>query len=145
MTGKQTLFIALFTGIGGLFAVIGYAMLYHTLRFLRVAVRARATVVGYDPRTSTSNDNRTSTFYHAKIEFMDQLGMQHNVTMSVGTGSPSYPEGSIVDILFDPDRPERARIDSFSHLWLFPLVFGGMGTIFVVIGLVVWLLRIPVG
>jgi hypothetical protein len=40
---------------------------------------------------------------------------------------PMYREGQTVPVLYRPVRPDRAIINAFSALWLFPTVFGGIG------------------
>jgi hypothetical protein len=37
-----------------------------------------------------------------------------------------------VKVLYDPNAPTRARIDSFESLWLFPLLFAGSGLVFII-------------
>jgi hypothetical protein len=52
----------------------------------------------------------------------------------VGSNPPRYTVGQKVPILYKPGRHDAARINSFFDLWLIPLVFGGSGSVFAVMG-----------
>ena len=46
----------------------------------------------------------------------------------------SYPPLYKVRILYDPDRPEAARIRSFYELWFMPSLFRWLGVVFSAVG-----------
>lgn len=56
---------------------------------------------------------------------------------------PEYELGDSVRVLYDPGCPSEARIRSFTSLWLLPIVLGGLGLIFTVLGVVLLLGGIP--
>ncbi len=47
---------------------------------------------------------------------------------------PEYEVGASVRVLYDPTRPDEARIRSFTSLWLPLAGLGGLGIIFTVLG-----------
>ncbi|MCC7359429.1 MAG: DUF3592 domain-containing protein [Anaerolineales bacterium] len=49
------------------------------------------------------------------------------------TNPPAYAVGDRVTVRYDRANPETARLDSFVELWLFPLVFGGVGLLLFII------------
>ncbi|TBU75238.1 DUF3592 domain-containing protein [Phytopseudomonas daroniae] len=60
------------------------------------------------------------------------LGEYHSSTCS---NPPSFDIGERVALYYDPQSPERARIDSFGQNWLGSLIVGGIGSVFLLIGL----------
>jgi len=61
-------------------------------------------------------------------------GQTFEVTGSVASDPPSYSVGEKVTVLYRPDRFGDGRIHSFTELWLFPVAFGGMGTLIALFG-----------
>lgn len=49
---------------------------------------------------------------------------------------PAFAIGERVAVYYDSQDPERARIDSFTENWIGSLIVGGIGLIFLLIGLV---------
>ena len=49
------------------------------------------------------------------------------------TNPPAYDVGDRVTVRYERANPENARLDSFVELWLFPVVFGGVGLLLAVI------------
>ncbi len=49
----------------------------------------------------------------------------------------SFALGETVPLFLDPDNPYDILIDTFSERWLLPVILGGMGLVFFVIGMVV--------
>ncbi|KIP96305.1 MULTISPECIES: DUF3592 domain-containing protein [Pseudomonas] len=60
------------------------------------------------------------------------LGEYHSSTCST---PPSFDIGERVAVYYDPQEPERARIDSFEQNWIGSLIVGGIGAVFLAIGL----------
>jgi hypothetical protein len=54
-----------------------------------------------------------------------------------GHFSSNFPpkQGETVSVVYPPDRPSEGMIDSFWEQWLGPLLFGGLGLIFTLVGL----------
>ncbi len=56
-------------------------------------------------------------------------GRQIQCESIVSRYPPRYSAGDKVRILYDPDRPEAARIRSFYYLWFMPSLFSGLGVV----------------
>jgi len=54
---------------------------------------------------------------------------------------PKYRVGEPVAVVYDPADPKDARVDSFTELWLFPTLAGGLAALFVPLGATLLLLR----
>ncbi len=68
-----------------------------------------------------SRSDEGGTVYSPVIEFM-----AHGQTYSFESGNasdpPEYEVGDEVRVLYDPETPEGARIESFAELWLMPII-----------------------
>ncbi len=60
------------------------------------------------------------------------LGEYHSGTCST---PPSFDIGERVTVYYDPQNLERARIDSFEQNWIGSLILGGIGAVFLALGL----------
>ena len=61
-------------------------------------------------------------------------GTTYRIQGHVSSSSPSYTVGEGVVILYSADNPAEGRIDSFTEKWLVPIIFGGSGLLFTLIG-----------
>ncbi len=119
-----------------LFTLIGAAMLAgaffwygSTSNFLKEAVKAEGAVV--ELVRSQSSD---STTYRPVVHFLSQDGRQIEFTSTSGSNPPSYTSGEKVEVLYLPSAPQDARINGFFSLWGGPVIVGGMGSLFFLIG-----------
>lgn len=55
---------------------------------------------------------------------------------NVSSSPPAWQVGEPVKVLFDPNDPSQAVIDSFAGRWLVPLLLGLFGGVFAFIGFV---------
>jgi hypothetical protein len=132
-----------------LFAIIGLVLLLgslavcnHTASFARRAARAQGTVTALVRRESTSYSNtnasysnlpRTTYTYQAVVRF--RHGTEQTLFYdSVATSPPAYHVGQTVEVLYLESDPNDARIASFMSLWFVPLIFGGIGAVFLAVG-----------
>lgn len=126
---------------GGFIMLIGLGLLVKILRFLRTAASARATMVGHETRVGEV-DGCAASYAHPVVEFVDLEGSKRCVTISVGTyGFSDLPNGSQVEIVFNPQDPEEAYVRHFVHLWLLPLVVMGLGFGLLMFGLLAFFSR----
>jgi len=143
MEGEK-IFVVLPLCVGSVFSLFGLCLALNTLQFVRSAVKTPGVVVGHAKHT-IQGDDRTSTYYHAEIEFDDQGGKRRRVTLTQGNGSKSPVEGHRVWVLYDPSNPQDARLSRASDLWLFPLVFLAMGLLALAAGIWALCFGVPQG
>ena len=129
--------LTLFLVVGTMFLVVGLPLLVDTLQFLRSATRTQGRVIGY--LEQETGDSRMSHVWHPQVEFEDQHGQRHTVTLRIGSDRKCYKEGFSLPILFDPTCPSDAKIDSFCHVWQFPLMFTVGGVFGIGMAFVIWL------
>lgn len=64
------------------------------------------------------------------VEFRDGDGLQQEFKNFIG-GSNWYHAGTRVDVLYDPDQPDRAQINDWTSLWAITVIGLGTGSLFI--------------
>ena len=113
--------------MGVLLLVGGVIGLLHTKRFVSDAERATGTVIDLSSRTDSDGD----VMYHPVVRFTNAEGRTVQFVSSTGSSPASESEGDRVEVLYDPDDPEDAKLSGFFDLWLWPIAFGALGGMFV--------------
>jgi hypothetical protein len=112
---------------GVLFLLVGLALFGREIRFGQSALSAPGTII--DVRVTENADGPN---YVPVVEFSPQDG---RVVHFQGTStSPAPVKGTPVKVLYDIEKPEQARIDSFVQRWLFPTIFTPVGLVLILIG-----------
>jgi type II secretory pathway pseudopilin PulG len=127
--------------IGIVFAIVGVVMLViavvvfsRTRRFLATALSAQGTVIEMIQRTRRDREGRTSTVWAPRVQF-SVSGQTIEFESKVGSSPPRYKEGQAIDVKYDPQDPNNARVAAASSMWLVPALVGGIGVIFLIVGL----------
>ena len=123
------------TFVSGGFVLVGSGMLIAAGRefggrraFLRNSATASGTITAL-----TENRERDEISYFPKVEFHTPSG--RGITFQSGMGGRAARRiGDSVTVRYRLDRPHDAEIDAFMPLWGLSLVFGTLGTAFVLIG-----------
>jgi len=123
--------------IGGGFLFAGLALLAgagwaenSARRFEAGAERGSGTVIDLARRTS---DDGGYT-YAPVVEWRDASGTRQEFVGGVASSPPSYDRGEAVAVLYPPGQPGRARIADFTNRYFLPLLLGGMGAVFSLVG-----------
>lgn len=134
--GVLVLLGVIFGGVTLILVLIAAGLVLRTWSFLGNAESATGTVVALTPRqTCSDNDNdknrmSCSTVYAPLVRFTTADGREIEYQSSTATSPPSHRVGDQVEVLYLPDDPYRARVDSWVDLWLAPTIVGGIGGIF---------------
>ena len=127
--------------IGIVFAVVGVVLLaigvkiyLSTKKFLATAVGAQGTVIEMVERTRRDREGDVSTMWAPKVRF-EVAGKPIEFESSVGASPPRYKEGQTIDVKYDPQDPNNAKVASGSSYWTGPIILGGLGVIFTIVGL----------
>ena len=124
----------------GLALVLSAGVVFFRQRKARAsAVRGSGVVVDLVRR-----QGRRGWLYHPVVEFETTSGRRARFEEAVGSNPAGYSTGQQVKVLYQPDDPEKAEIDSFTSLYFYPgclLVIGAGftllgGCLSVVMGLV---------
>ncbi len=132
MKGKIGGIIVLLIGLGLLTG--GYFAWKHQSSFLATAVKAEGTVVSMDRESSRDSNGNTSYTYYPQISFTTADNQSIEFRGSTGSNPPSYQTGDKVEVLYDPKTPTSASINSFTSLWLGPIILGVLGAVFSLVG-----------
>jgi hypothetical protein len=117
-------------GLPGLGLLLGSFFAFNsTQNFLEKSVTATGTVI--DLRLEYSED---SNVYYPLVKFQTENGKEIKFKSSFGTNPPAYQVGEEVSIIYLPDNPNKAQINSFWSLWFLSILLLGMGTVFTAIG-----------
>jgi Protein of unknown function (DUF3592) len=137
--------------VGGIFLLVGIPFLIvafftyqSTTNFLRGALTSTGTITRCNWVTSTtttrdSNGNThtsTSTLCQPTVRFRTQD--ERTIVFVSNVSNSSMREGQQVQVSYHADQPENARLSSFGDLWVLPLVFGGLGSVFTLVGLLLF-------
>ncbi len=122
--------------ISVLFFIIGLGLLAAAFAFWRsfANFQARATRTEGTVTELSYHHSSKGGSYYPEVEFKTPDGRIVHFSGSTGSNPSSYSRGEHVQVLYDPASPEQAKIDSFSEKWLGPLLLGGLGLGFALIG-----------
>ena len=93
-------------------------------------IRTRGVVVDLIRKT----DGDGVSTYAPAVEYRDRNRRPRIFRSSTGSSPPAYSRGEEVEIVYLPDRPERALIDDFSGRWFLPVFLLAFGAVFAVVG-----------
>ena len=122
---------------GAWFFVLGVRNYLRTRRFTRQASSSTGTVTDVKARTRrshTSDGPRMRTYHYPVVRFQTQDGRTVEFESETGTSGFSQKPGEQVGVLYNPLKPEQARINTFMMLWFTPLIFSVVGFCLFVFG-----------
>lgn len=102
------LFIVIGVGVVGL----GVKFWFDSQRFLARAVRTSGLVVDMKRSWSRTGTGGSSTIYYPIFRFTGPDGQGIVQKSRAGSSHPSLRPGDAVTVLYDPQKPSDARIDS---------------------------------
>ncbi|WP_445638238.1 DUF3592 domain-containing protein [Nostoc sp. DSM 114161] len=127
------IFGSIFAGIGIIIAVTGIIIGLNTRSFVAAAIPAQGTIIELVQRWSTDN-GRSSYVYYPVVQYTTRSGESTVFESNTGANPPQFTKGQQVKILYIPDKPDSATIDSWVSLWLSTLILTGLGSIFTLVG-----------
>ncbi len=128
-----------FAVLGAVFLVVGGRSGLSELAFAARAASTQGTVVRLDSWIPGKGDSNTEcravVSYQVAGQYNEVYGpVQQRPGVVVGWPQ-AYRVGDVVSILYDPDRPGEAKVDSFYARWAEPLLFSGIGLTFLLVGI----------
>jgi hypothetical protein len=126
--GRFGLFMpVIFAGLGTVFAVIGAVDGWRSWDFSRRGIETDGVVVRRVFAGGAHADESASVVRY-KVE--------HNSYEFQGRNSFTPAIGQAVRVVYLPDRPSEGQLVSFQERWMRPLMFGLIGTLFTILGIV---------
>jgi hypothetical protein len=124
----SSVFFRLLMLVVGLFLLVGSLFFANqTLTYLRGSVKTQGTVV----RIRKVNGRHRNFNYAPVFAFSDAAGHSYTLISHNVSNPSSFAIGDTATVLYKPDDPQHARIDSFMELWAFNLggvLVGGLFT-----------------
>ncbi|CAM3413529.1 DUF3592 domain-containing protein [Flavobacterium chungbukense] len=76
----------------------------------------------------------SSSNYSTKVSFVTKEGKTYKLFLNTSNNLIEYNEGENVEVLYDPKNPYKAKINSFSTLYLGVSILGIAGSVFFLTG-----------
>ena len=122
--------IFLIAGIYVLFG--GLISWYQTSKFFKRSEKTKAVVVSHQYQTSVNKEEETETsfpiFQYNNPKTGAEFRVQSNVSEHLGVRQE-------IEIFFDPNDPENAKIADLFHTWMIPISVTFLGVFFSFIGI----------
>ncbi|HEV3062334.1 MAG TPA: DUF3592 domain-containing protein [Vicinamibacterales bacterium] len=96
--------------------------------FLYSAATADGAVIAMRETPQSAGKTRKSFF--PIFQFKAASGRSYTVTSNIAERPTSWQLGGAIRVLYQPDRPENAHIDTFAQLWMLQVVVGVVGAAF---------------
>src|ERR1700728_595686 len=135
------LILGIFFALGVGLLIGSYFTVRHTRHFLQVAVSVPGVVVENILRESSSSRNQGSSWsYYPRVHFQTAENLQIDFVAGTGSNPPSYSVNEPVTVLYDPQQPYNASLNSFTSLWGATIALVILGVAFTApgIGWFVW-------
>lgn len=117
----------------------GFESFLDTQSFLAESTRISGTVIGFTKEPFIPSIVAKISIFHPVVQFADSAGNPQKIKSHFGTRWKFYEQGESVKVLFNPQHPETAVIDSFEDVWLktstlliigIPMLIGGVVLLF---------------
>jgi hypothetical protein len=124
------------TVVSGVFVLVGAAMLIAAAReftqkraFLRSSATASGTITAL-----IENREGDEISYFPKVGFQTPSGRDITFQSAMGRSTEAKSTGDSVTVRYRLDQPHAAEIDAFMPLWGLTLLFGALGSVFLLVG-----------
>ena len=112
-----------FIAVGFALVIAATALTFQTRSFVAGSTATLGRVTAWDYRKSSLR----ATGFVTVFTFTNAAGRTYTVRSGWASSRPSHRIGEAVTVLYPPEKPEAARIQSFQTLWLLPTVLGCSG------------------
>ena len=131
------IFGLVFGGVGFLLTALALFFLVRTRIFINNSQQTQGTIT----QMVYSHDSDSSG-YTPVFRFRTLQGQEVEVSGNIRTNPPQFKVGQTIDVLYDPENPQKARIKKWFNLYFVPLLLGFLGLIFGGIGIATWVVSI---
>ena len=133
--GMEKILLGIFSGVAVLMLLIAGISSYFAIQKISKEESAPGRIADVVVRKEYINeqDRITRDFYYPVIEFTASDGKKRRVQISEGSDSPYYEKGDEITVLYDPEHPLDARIQSAGSnalMWILPAITGILGIAF---------------
>ena len=125
----------LFSTIGLIELIVAFVVWQNTQKFIQSAFKAKGVVIQMISYRDTDN----TLMQKPLVKFKTQKGKEVVFTGSVASTNPSYTIGEKVDVFYQPEKPQEAKLKSSLEMYFVPFMLGGMGFLFFSVGFGIFL------
>ena len=118
------------------FIGVGLHEAYLSNREIKNFAPAFGTVVG-NSSTTIFNDGTVSNVFLPVIEFVLPDERKIRFTDKVGSFPADYEIGAVLEIIYNPENPSDARINSWKRIWLVPVLLISVGSLLMIAGIII--------
>jgi len=128
----EKIILRVFTGVAVVMLLIAFVSSANAILKMAWEESSSGRVVEIIQRREYVNqqDRVVQDYYYPVVEFVSRDGRSHSVQMSEGSSRPSHEVGDQVTVLYNPEHPLEARIQSFGSfalMWILPGITGILG------------------
>jgi hypothetical protein len=98
-------------------ALVSAWYLYSSWTFYSKGIEVQGTVIRLESSSSSEGGTTYSPVFSYTVD-----SKQYEYESVNSSNPPSNEVGDVVTLLYDPNRPEKARQNSFWELWLLPII-----------------------
>jgi len=124
-----TIFGLVFGGVGTLLVALALFFFIRTRIFINNSQQTQGTIT----QMVYSHDSESSG-YTPVFRFRTFQGQEVEVSGNLRTNPPQFQVGQTIDVLYDPENPQKARIKKWMNLYFVPALLGFLGLVFGCIG-----------
>ncbi|MFH0890664.1 MAG: DUF3592 domain-containing protein [Candidatus Liptonbacteria bacterium] len=137
---KDTVFILgiIFVGVGLALLGGGVVIYSSTAEFVSQSSRAEGMVTGLERSGGSGSDGS----YYPIVVFRSASGEEITFKSNVSNSPPAHEVGESVEVLYSPEKPEDAKINSFVSIWFGVFILGILGAVFSLAGGVMVLVQL---
>lgn len=119
--------------LGG-FILLGVAVWYGVTSYLFSAngIEVQGTVVRLEESSGGEGGTTYSPVFSYEID-----GQQYEYESVNSSSPPTHDVGDVEILLIDPEKPDRARQNSFWELWLLPCILGPVALLMLVLSAII--------
>jgi hypothetical protein len=118
---------------GFVLLVLAAFFTWRTSSFIQRSQSAPGRVTALEPVTGQDSGSNRTINYAPVFSFKAADSKTYSVTSSTSSNPPGFEVGDDVTVLYNPEDPQQARINTFGQLWLVPVILGSTGTVFFII------------
>lgn len=112
--------------LGVITFIVGIFVTKNTIEFNQLAINAKGNV---------SKLVVIDSKFYPEVTFLNSKNETHQFISNSGCKPACYKEGETVNVLYLPNHPEEAQLNTFLSLWVPTILICGIGVVFIVFSL----------
>jgi len=126
---ESFIFGLIFGFVGFVLAALALFFLIRTRSFISRSKQTQGTITQMVYSSDSDSSGYTPVFRFRTLE-----GQEVEVSGNLRTNPPQFQVGQTIEVLYDPENPQKARIKKWMNLYFVPALLGFLGLVFGGIG-----------